>query len=63
MAQWTDMLHWALTFLVIAVLAAVFGFTGIAEAATITAKVLFLIFLMLSLAAVTVGLTQRLRRP
>jgi uncharacterized membrane protein YtjA (UPF0391 family) len=43
------MLHWALGFLIVAVIAAVLGFTGIAVAAAGIAKVLFFIFLVLFL--------------
>jgi len=41
------MLNWALTFLVVAIIAAVFGFTGIAGAATDIARTLFFVFLVL----------------
>lgn len=41
------MLYWAVVFLVIAIIAAVFGFGGIAVAATGIAKLLFFIFLVL----------------
>ena len=41
------MLSWALTFFLIAVVAAVFGFTGIAGASAGIAQVLFFIFLAL----------------
>jgi len=41
------MLSWALTFFVIALIAAVFGFGGIAGAATGIAKLLFFAFLVL----------------
>jgi uncharacterized membrane protein YtjA (UPF0391 family) len=41
------MLYWALMFLVVALIAAVFGFTGIAIAAAGLAKLLFFIFLVL----------------
>lgn len=41
------MLGWALTFLVVAVIAAVFGFGGIASASAGIAQVLFFIFLAL----------------
>jgi uncharacterized membrane protein YtjA (UPF0391 family) len=41
------MLHWALMFLVIAMIAAVLGFTGIAVAAAGIAKLLFFLFLIL----------------
>ncbi len=41
------MLSWALTFLVIAICAALLGFTGVAVAATQIAKIIFIIFLIL----------------
>jgi uncharacterized membrane protein YtjA (UPF0391 family) len=41
------MLNWALGFLVIAVIAAVFGFGGIAGTAVGFAKILFFVFLVL----------------
>jgi len=41
------MLHWALSFFIVAIVAAVLGFTGIAGAATEMAKILFFVFLML----------------
>ena len=41
------MLYWALTFLLVAILAAVFGFTGIAIASAGIAKLLFFVFLVL----------------
>lgn len=41
------MLGWAVTFLVIALIAAVFGFTGIASASAGIAQILFFIFLAL----------------
>jgi len=45
------MLHYALVFFVIALIAAVFGFGGIAAGAVEIAKILF--FLLLVIAAVT----------
>lgn len=42
------MLSWAITFLIIAIVAAVLGFGGIAGAATGIAKILFIIFLCCS---------------
>lgn len=50
------MLSWVLTFLVLAIIAAVFGFTGIAVAASQIAKVLFIIFLVLFLASLVMHL-------
>ena len=41
------MLRWALTFFVVALIAAVFGFGGIAVAAAGVAKILFFLFLIL----------------
>jgi uncharacterized membrane protein YtjA (UPF0391 family) len=43
------MLHYAVVFFVIALIAAVFGFTGIAASATGIAKVLFFCFLVLAI--------------
>jgi uncharacterized membrane protein YtjA (UPF0391 family) len=42
-----SLLKWALVFLVISLVAAVFGFGGIAEGAADIAKVLFFVFLVL----------------
>ncbi len=42
------MLYWSATFFVIAIVAALFGFTGIAGSAIYIAKVLFVVFLALS---------------
>jgi len=41
------MLYWALMFLLVAIVAAVFGFTGISLAAAGIAKLLFFLFLVL----------------
>ena len=48
------MLHWALVFLVVAVIAAVFGFGGIASASAGIAQVLFFIFVALFVVALVV---------
>jgi uncharacterized membrane protein YtjA (UPF0391 family) len=53
------MLRWAIGFLVVAVVAAVFGFGGIAAAATDIARVLFFIFLVLFLISLVMGLMRR----
>jgi uncharacterized membrane protein YtjA (UPF0391 family) len=50
------MLKWAVVFLVIAIIAGIFGFSGIAEASATIAKVLFGIFLVLFVGAVAIGL-------
>ena len=44
----TVMLRWALIFLVISLIAALFGFTGIAAAAAGIAKILFFIFIVIT---------------
>lgn len=49
------MLSWALTFLVIALVAAVLGFGGIAGTAAGIAKVLFLVFLVLFIVSLLFG--------
>lgn len=49
------MLRWALTFLIVALIAAVFGFGGIAAASAGIAQVLFFIFLLLFIVAAVVG--------
>ena len=53
------MLYWALMFLLVAIVAAVFGFTGIALAAAGIAKLLFFLFLVLFLVAFATHLTRR----
>jgi len=50
------MLSWALAFLVIAIIAAIFGFGGIAATATGIAKILFYIFIILFLISLLFGL-------
>lgn len=49
------MLRWALLFLVIALVAALFGFTSIAGSAYVIGKVLFVVFLVLFLVSLIVG--------
>ena len=51
------MLHWALVFLVIGLIAGVLGFTGIAGASIAIAKILFFVFMVIFLALVIGGLT------
>lgn len=53
------MLQWALTFLVIALIAAIFGFGGIAIASVEIARILFFLFLILFLVSLIVGLARR----
>jgi uncharacterized membrane protein YtjA (UPF0391 family) len=49
------MLQWALTFLVIALVAALFGFTGVYAAATDIARILFFVFLVLFIVSLVAG--------
>jgi uncharacterized membrane protein YtjA (UPF0391 family) len=49
------MLSWSLTFFVVAIIAALFGFTGIASGAASIAKTLFFIFLVLFLVSLVFG--------
>lgn len=53
------MLSWALTFFIIALLAAVFGFAGISVAAAGVAKILFFLFLVLFVISLVAGLARR----
>ena len=50
-----DMLGWAVTFLIVALIAAALGFTGIAGAAVGFAKILFVLFLVLFLLSLIFG--------
>ncbi|HRX78787.1 MAG TPA: DUF1328 domain-containing protein [Pirellulaceae bacterium] len=54
------MLGWAITFLLIALLAAALGFGGIAGAATGIAKILFFVFIILFVISLISG---GIRRP
>jgi uncharacterized membrane protein YtjA (UPF0391 family) len=53
------MIYWALMFLLVAVIAAVFGFTGVAVAAAGIAKLLFFVFLVLFVVTFASHLTGR----
>ncbi len=53
------MLHYAVVFLVIALIAALFGFGGIAAGAVGIAKLLFVIFIAMAIAAFIVSLFRR----
>ncbi len=53
------MLHYAAVFFVIALIAALFGFGGIAAGAVEIAKVLFFIFIVLFLVSLVAGLFRR----
>lgn len=49
------MLRWSIIFFVIAIIAAIFGFGGIAEGAASIAKVLFFIFLAMFIITILFG--------
>jgi uncharacterized membrane protein YtjA (UPF0391 family) len=53
------MLHYAAVFFVIALIAAVFGFGGIAAGATEIAKILFIVFLIGFVISLVMGLLKR----
>lgn len=53
------MLRWVLIFLVVAIIAAVFGFGGVAAQATGIAKILFYIFLILFVVSLMMSLIRR----
>ena len=52
------MLHYAIVFFVIALIAALFGFGGIAASAVGIAKILFIVFLILAVASFLFGLIK-----
>ena len=49
------MLRWSIIFLVIAIVAAIFGFGGIAEGAADIAEILFYIFIVLFVVSLIFG--------
>jgi uncharacterized membrane protein YtjA (UPF0391 family) len=52
------MISWAITFLVVALIAAVFGFGGIAGVAVEFAKIIFFVAIILFLISAVVGLVS-----
>lgn len=52
------MLHYSITFFVIAIIAAVFGFTGIAAGAASIAKMLFFFFVVLFVVSMIMSLVR-----
>ena len=57
------MLWWAVVFFLIAVVAGVFGFGGIAEASVDIAQILFFVFIVIFVISLIVGLMRRRPRP
>ena len=53
------MLHYAVVFLVIALIAAFFGFGGIVAGAVEIAKILFFIFVVMAIVTFIAGLLKR----
>ena len=53
------MLRYAIIFFIVAIIAAVFGFGGIAAGATEIAKILFFIFLVLFIVSLVAGMIKR----
>ena len=53
------MLRWAVIFLIVAIVAGIFGFAGIMLAAAGIAKLLFYIFLVLFAVSLVAGLVRR----
>jgi uncharacterized membrane protein YtjA (UPF0391 family) len=54
-----QMLQWALTFLVVALIAAALGFGGVAGTAAYIGKVLFFLFLVFFIVALIAGMRPR----
>ena len=57
--QENEMLQWAIFFFIFALIAAVFGFTGIAAASAGIAQVIFYVFLAIFLVTLAMGLINR----
>jgi uncharacterized membrane protein YtjA (UPF0391 family) len=53
------MLYYAVVFFVIALVAALFGFGGIAAGAVGIAKILFFVFLVVAILSAVLGLSRR----
>lgn len=53
------MLHYAIVFFIIALIAAAFGFGGIAASAVSIGKLLFVMFAILAVATFLIGVTRR----
>ncbi len=53
------MLYWTLVFFIVSIIAAVFGFGGVASASADIAKIMFFIFLVLFVVSLVAGLVRR----
>lgn len=56
-----NLLNWALTFFIVALMAGILGFSGVAGAAAWIAKIFFLVFLVLFLGSLVLNLAKRTR--
>ena len=52
------MLYWTLMFLIVALVAGALGFTGVSQAATGVARILFFVFLVLLLASLILNIAR-----
>jgi uncharacterized membrane protein YtjA (UPF0391 family) len=57
--QESPMLHYAVVFFVIALIAALFGFTGIAAGAASIAQILFVVFLVLAIGSFVMSMLRK----
>lgn len=57
--QEMDMLHYALLFFIVALVAALFGFGGLAAGAASIAQLLFVVFIVMALASFVLGLLRK----
>jgi uncharacterized membrane protein YtjA (UPF0391 family) len=57
------MLGWALAFFIVSLIAAVFGYSGIAAGAAGVAKILFFGFLILAAISLVAGIVSGRKRP
>ena len=53
------MLYYAIVFFIVALIAALFGFTGIAAGAVGIAKILFFVFILLFVVSLVMGFMRR----
>ena len=53
------MLHYALMFFIVALVAALFGFGGLAAGAASIAQLLFFVFIVMALASFVLGLLRK----
>lgn len=53
------MLYWALIFFLVAIVAAIFGFGGIAAGASSIAQILFFLFIVLFIVSLIFGLVRK----